>query len=168
MSEIKNSLQCEKNNEEMDIDSKIIMNLRKLGRIIRFSSDGKDSQDRILLMLMKSGSMTQKELAERMDIRQGSASEVLTKMENAGLIIRTENSEDRRNVDIALNDEGRIRAQNAERQRSARRAEMLSVLTNEEKDILMAILEKLNDNWRDKYGQGCGHGRCCGNRSNEN
>ena len=163
MSETKKCL----HSEEMDTDSKIIMNLRKLWHIIRFSHEGKDSQDRILLMLMRSGGMTQKQLAERMDIRPGSASEVLTKLENAGLITRTENSEDRRNVDIVLNDDGLARAQMAARQREAHRAEMLSVLTEDEKDTLLTILEKLNSNWRDKYGNGYGQGRCCGHKRSD-
>ena len=140
--------------EKLDTENKIIVNLRGLGRTIRFSIEGKGSQDRILLMLMKSGNMTQKELTERMEIRPGSASEVLSKLENAGLIARAENGEDRRSVDVAITDEGRIKAQEAARAREIRRTEMLSALSRDEKDALLKLLEKLSADWRDKYGKG--------------
>ena len=143
--------------EKLDTENKIIVNLRGLGHIIRFSVEGKGSQDRILLMLMKAGNMTQKELTENMDIRPGSASEVLSKLENAGLITRTENGEDRRTVDVAITDEGRSKAQQAAREREARRGEMLSALSQDEKDTLLELLEKLNADWRGRYGRDNGH-----------
>ncbi len=143
--------------EKLDTENKIIVNLRGIGHTIRFSAEGRGSQDRILLMLMKLGNMTQKELTDRMDIRPGSASEVLIKLENAGLIARTENGEDRRAVDVALTDEGRVKAQEAAERREALRGELLSALSPEEKDTLLKLLEKLNADWRGKYGKDHGH-----------
>lgn len=146
--------------EKLDTDNKIIVNLRGLGHTLRFSAEGKGSQDRILLVLMKAGSMSQKELAERMDIQPGSASEVLSKLENAGLIVRTENGEDRRAVDVALTDEGLGKAREIAGQREARRKDMLSALSEEEKTALLGLLEKLSADWHEKYGRGQGHQHC--------
>ncbi len=143
--------------DKLDTENKIIMNLRGLGHTIRFSAEGKGSQGRILLMLMKFGNMTQKELVNRMEIQPGSASEVLIKLENAGLIVRTENGDDRRVVDVSLTEEGRVKAQEAAERRKVLRSEMLAALSQEEKDTLLGLLEKLNAEWRVKYGKGHEH-----------
>lgn len=133
-------------------DDKLIKNFRNLGHTIRFAFGGKGSQERILSVLYKKGNMTQRELTEHIGIQPGSASEVIGKLENAGWILRTPSSTDRRTADIELTDSGRIKAGEAIRRRSIRHQEMLSCLSEEEKEVLLTLTEKLNEDWNRRYG----------------
>lgn len=135
----------------MDENSRLVLNLRDLGHMIRFLFEGKGSQKRILIILYETGQMTQRELTERLKIQPGSASEVIGKLENAGLIVRTPSREDRRTADIRLTQEGRLRAQEASRQRQRRHEEMFSCLSEEERETLLSLTEKLNADWDRRY-----------------
>lgn len=137
--------------ERMDIDNKLIVNVRDLGHVIRFLFEGKGSQKRILIILRESGGMTQRELTERLQIQPGSASEVIGKLESAGLIERTPSETDRRTADLRLTEEGSRRAEEAANQRKKRHQEMFSCLTEEEKQTLLALTEKLNADWDVRY-----------------
>lgn len=134
-----------------NIDNKLIMNLRDLGHMIRFLFEGKGSQKRILIILYEAGSMTQRELTERLGVQPGSASEVIRKLENAGLILRKQSQTDRRTTDIQLTESGQTEAEKAVRQRQIRHQEMFSCLSIEEKEILLALIEKLNTDWDNRY-----------------
>lgn len=156
-----------------DINDKLIMNLRDLGHSIRFLLEGKGSQKRILIILYETGSMTQRELTERLKVQPGSASEVIGKLESAGFIKRTPSREDRRTMDIELTETGKRLAQETIRQRKIRNQDMFSCLSDEEKGQLLALLERLNMDWNSRYCEGdkghgnhkrCGHNEGHGNR----
>lgn len=140
--------------DTMEMDQKLVMNLRDLGHMIRFLFEGKGSQKRVLIILHETGCMTQRELTGRMRIQPGSASEVIGKLESAGLIQRTPSHTDRRTADVQLTDLGRVRAEEAANQRKARHREMFSCLTDQEKTALLAIAEKLNADWDNRYREG--------------
>lgn len=154
--------------EQEDTNGKLVINLRDLGHGLRALSEGRGSQKRILIMLLEAGPITQRELTQRLGIQPGSASEVIAKLENAGLVTRTESEADRRTVDITLTEEGRKQAEAAKAQRAGRHGEMFAALAEEEKVRLLALLEKLNSDWErrfaDKWGEprhghgGKGHG----------
>lgn len=153
--------------EEMDIDKRLILNLRDLGHIIRFLFEGKGSQKRVLIILQEAGGMTQRELTRRLGIQPGSASEVIGKLEHAGLIRRTPSGEDRRTVDIQLTESGRVQAGEAARQREERHREMFSCLSEEEKGELLALAEKLNKDWDSRYLEhDCRFGGCGAHKKN--
>lgn len=152
-----------------DINDKLIINLRDLSHTIRSLYEGKGSQKRILIILDEIGSsITQRELTERIGIQPGSASEVIAKLESAGYIRRTPNETDRRTVDIALTELGRISASQARQQRVRRHEEMFSCLSEHEKNELLTLLEKVNADWEKRY-QGIGekHERCEQHRKGE-
>ncbi len=154
--------------EQEDTNGKLVINLRDLGHTLRALSEGRGSQKRILTVLLETGPITQRELTQRLGIQPGSASEVIAKLENAGLVTRKESEEDRRTADIALTEEGERQAEEAKAQRAGRHGEMFAVLTEEEKAQLLALLEKVNQDWErrfaDKWGERCpshgekGHG----------
>lgn len=135
----------------MDVSNKLVMNLRDLGHVIRFLFEGKGSQKRILIILLETGKLTQRALTERLRIKPGSASEVIGKLESAGLITRTLSQQDRRTADIELTEAGRQRAEAALREREIRHQEMFSCLTEEEKNTLLSLAEKLNEDWERRY-----------------
>lgn len=138
----------------LDQDNKLIWNIRDMGQVIRELSEGKGSQSRILIILNEVEVITQSALTERLGIQPGTASEVIAKLENAGLLVRTQNAEDKRTSDICLTELGKIKAEEAVEKRKERHTEMFSALKDEDKENLLILLEKLNHDWRHRYGQG--------------
>lgn len=133
------------------MEEKLLHNLRNAGHMIRNLSEGRASQKRILVLLNKSGVVTQRALTKTLHVQSASSSEILTKMEEAGLILRTPNEEDRRTMDISLTEAGRNEAEAAAKEIAALRKEMFTCLNEEEKTILLSLLEKLNGEWDIRY-----------------
>ena len=144
----------------LDIQQKLLWNLRDLGKTLHGMSEGRASQKRILVVLLRSGGMTQQELTERLEVRPGSASEVIGKLEGAGLLLRTPSSADRRTADVHLTEAGERAARAAEEERRQRRDVMFSCLTEEEKETLLGLLERLSGHWEERFAgaedRGCG------------
>ena len=93
------------------------------------------TQDHIIRILDENGgTMGQKALQELLHVRPGSISEILTKMEEKGLITRTKDSDDRRASLITLT---------ADAETPAAQESFFSVLSEEEKETLTEILAKL-------------------------
>lgn len=134
-----------------DTNGKLIMNLRDLSHTMRFLYEGRGSQKRILIILNEVGSITQRALTERLGIQPGSASEVIAKLENAGLIVRTSSQTDRRTADIILTENGKKLGLKAAEQRNKRHEEMFSCLSQDEKSELLSLLEKINADWECRY-----------------
>ena len=137
--------------QSTDTNDKLIINLRDLGHIMRFLYEGKASQKRILIILNELKTITQRDLTEHLGIQPGSASEILSKLESAGLIIRTQNETDRRTTDVSLTDTGRELAVEALAQRQRRHEEMFSCISEEEKEKLLSLLERIYADWRIRY-----------------
>ncbi len=144
-------MQRQQHDNANDINDKLIINLRDAGHVMRLLFEGKGSQKRILIILREVGSITQRELTERLGVQPGSASEVLAKLEHAGLITRIPSSNDRRTVDIQLTESGKRQAMEAAGQRQRRHVEMFSCLSAAEKEQLVSLLEKLNAHWESRY-----------------
>ncbi|MGN0993591.1 MAG: MarR family winged helix-turn-helix transcriptional regulator [Butyricicoccus sp.] len=150
-----------------DINDRLILNLRDISHTMRMQYEGKASQKRVLMVLLKLGPVTQKALTERLGIQPGSASEILSKLENAGLIVRTQNGADRRTTDVLLTEAGTALAREAAAQRKKRHEEMFACLTPEEKTALLSLLEKVRTDWEsrfDKSGRHRAHGGPSGQR----
>ena len=139
--------------DSLDRNNKLIWNLRDIGHTMRHISEGKGSQKRVLMILLEIGDMTQRELTERLGIQPGSASEVIGKLETAGLLVRTPSKTDRRTTNIVLTEAGKAAAEDAALQREDRHQQMFSCLSGEEQDTLLGLLEKLNADWETKYRQ---------------
>lgn len=135
----------------LDKDNKLIWNFRDIGHTMRQISEGKASQKRILILLLETEGMTQKELTARLGVQPGSVSEVISKLEMAGLICRTPSDADHRTLDIHLTEEGKSLAQEAYVQRKNRHQKMFESLSEQEKDRLLELLEKINGDWDLKY-----------------
>ena len=133
------------NYEEMGIDEKLFALLGKLGRMGHGGFNGKSSQNRILHILSNSECMTQRELTEQLGIQPGSVSEIIKKLETAGLITRQSNSVDRRTVDITLTDAGKAQAE-ASLSHHVNHT-LFETLTDDEKQQLLFLLEKVGQNW---------------------
>lgn len=137
--------------ESLDKNNKLVWNLRDIGHTMRHVSEGRGSQKRILMFLKEFGDITQSELTQRLRIQPGSASEVIGKLETAGLLGRTPSETDRRTTNISLTEVGKAAAEDAALQREERHQQMFANLSEEEKDILLHLLEKVNADWDTKY-----------------
>mgnify|MGYP005867930309 CR=1 FL=1 len=137
--------------KSLDRNNKLIWNFRDIGHTMRQISEGRGSQRRILILLRETKGMTQKELTARLGVQPGSASEVLNKLEQAGLISRTPSETDYRTTDIRLTPDGEALAKEAGAKRAERHEQMFAVLSEEEKDALIALLERVNAHWDRLY-----------------
>ena len=97
---------------------------------------------RILDVLSKIDGVSQREIAEMLNIRPQSASEAIASMEGQGLIEKRANEQDKRSSLIYITQEGRERqiALRNERIENARR--IFEPLTDEEKSTLLELLNK--------------------------
>ena len=137
--------------KSLDRNNKLIWNFRDIGHTMRQISEGRGSQKRILIMLRETKGMTQKALTTRLGVQPGSASEVLNKLEQAGLILRTPSEADHRTTDIRLTPDGEALAEETRAKRAERHEQMFAVLSEEEKDALIALLERVNAHWDQVY-----------------
>lgn len=140
--------------DSLDINHKLIWNLRDIGHTMGCIREGRGSQRRILILLREGGGTTQRALTERLGIQPGSASEVIGKLEAAGLVARTPSSADRRTSDVCLTDAGMAAAKEAHIQREARHRQMFDCLTDAEKTTLLSLLERVNASWDAHYRKG--------------
>ena len=92
--------------------------------------------------------MPQRELASRFELKAGSLSEVLAKAEEAGLIERTRDPQDRRQLIVSLTEEGSRQADEDQRAREEFRREAFACLSPAERDQLEDVLVRINQHWR--------------------
>ena len=98
---------------------------------------------RILSVLLRHEGITQKELSEHLAIRPQSLSDSLARLEEEELICRERSETDKRELRLYLTETGKSHAEEIRRRRTERAEAFFSVLTDEEKDTLGALLEKL-------------------------
>lgn len=138
-------------NEITDKNERIIHNIRDISRTMLELYEGKSSQKRVLILIREMGEITQRELTLRMGIKPASVSELLTKLENNGMIVRRPSKADRRMLILSLTNTGEAVAIHYGEQREKRHDEMFRCLSDGEQDTLIALLEKINADWNEKY-----------------
>ena len=128
----------------------LAIRLKTCGRFLYYQVGGKAGQQRILMRLNSHGKSTQKELQDVLEISSGALSEILQKMEDSGLILRTKSAEDKRQVDLSLTPHGRETAHSVEAHYHRTLERMFECLSAEQKDqleetlgILTAHLEEI-------------------------
>ncbi len=128
-------------------DIELMMRMRFCGHLLYHRYPLNMSQNRILLMLKREGPLKQKELLERMNIKPGSLSEIISKVEAGGYVVRQKCPGDKRSLELILTDAGIERAEVFEKERSDMAKELFSDLTEEEKEELFRILGMLEEKW---------------------
>ena len=121
----------------------LAVRLKTCGRFLFYQVGGKAGQQRILMTLLSLEHMSQKELQDRLEISSGSMSEILQKMEDASLITRTKSADDKRQVDLALSEQGKIVALQVKTQYHQSLMRIFECLSGEQKDQLESILGSL-------------------------
>lgn len=86
----------------------------------------------VLFILEADGALPMRTLAEAMDVSQASATGIVDRMEQRGLVERQRDDEDRRVVRVAITDEGRRLIEGLAAQRRDHLARLLDELTDDE------------------------------------
>lgn len=129
---------------------RIIKGLGFCGRYLHYHSGGRSGRGPILCLLAsRGGQMPQQELGLYFEIKPGSLSEILAKIEAAGLIERTRDPEDRRQLFVHLTDAGEREAERERRARERFQTNAFTCLTLAEREQLADMLEKIRTRWEE-------------------
>ena len=130
--------------------AEILKGLGFCGHYMHFHGGGRSGKIPILCMLdRRGGQMSQQELGGCFDIKPGSLSEILSKLESAGLIERTRDPKDRRQLFVHLTDEGFAAARKAHEGREAFRQKAFACLSPEEQEQLIDMLARIRTTWKE-------------------
>lgn len=123
-------------------EDRLALQLHQLSRrMARNQPREKSGQGHILALLEQRGETSQRELMALTGVRSSSLSELLGKLEGAGLIQRTPCPSDLRTTLVSLTPAGRQKAAGS---RTAARRSPFQALDAAEQAQLLALLEKLN------------------------
>ena len=135
--------------EPTSIDEKLVFNLRKCGHYLRHHTEGKGSQRWVLNLLYYKGPMTQKDLLDIMGVRAGSLSELLSKLEAKGCIVKEKSETDKRNFNVSITETGLRTREELQQQYTQAMAALLVDFPEEDKVELNRLLDKLRTVWHD-------------------
>ncbi|MFR6612818.1 MAG: MarR family winged helix-turn-helix transcriptional regulator [Collinsella sp.] len=118
---------------------------------MHFHGGGISGKAPIVCLLAKqpTGELSQQELGMHFDLKPGSLSEILSKLELGGLIERSRNPKDRRQLTIRLTDAGWEKARVEQAARIRFREQAFSALTHDEREQLAEMLEKIRVTWEE-------------------
>lgn len=120
------------------------------GHYIHVNGGGRSGRAPIICALLKHGdAIPQRELMNMFDLKAGSLSEVLTKIERDGLVERTRDPQDRRQLIVRLTPEGHKQAAAEQLDRERFRAEALCCLTDAEREQLEDMLARIKQHWKE-------------------
>lgn len=132
---------------------RILQGLGFCGHYMHFHGGGRSGQVPIVCMLDRcGGQLSQQELGSHFELKPGSLSEILSKMEAGGLIERTRDTKDRRQLFVKLTRAGSELARREHEKRQAFRRVAFSSLTVEEQEQLAEMLEKIRVTWEELDG----------------
>jgi DNA-binding MarR family transcriptional regulator len=120
--------------------------MRACGHYLHRRSGHGDTQMKILRLLGHNGEMLQQDIQDILHIQAGSISEVITKLENKGLVERKKNEEDQRRIEIVITEEGKKAGLESSDEENT---ELFSVLDEKQKEELQESLKKLLEKWKE-------------------
>lgn len=115
---------------------------------------GRASQMRVLHILEDCGEITQRELQDRMEIQQGSLSELVKKLEEQTFITRACSQSDHRQMLLRITESGRQQSRLLRERRNIEAVELTGVLSEDENQTLQILLQKLMDSWQSRLESG--------------
>ena len=123
-----------------DLARELLHGLGFCGHYLHFRNGGMSGRAPIICLIAKrGGQMSQQELGASFELKPGSLSEVLNKMETCGLIERKRNPEDRRQLTVRLTDAGFEQARLEQEGRTKFRAEAFTCLDDAEKGKIESV-----------------------------
>ncbi len=129
---------------------RILASLSFCGRYLHFHRGGHSGKAPIICLLARNGgTMSQQELGRSLELKPGSLSEILAKIETAGLIERTRDERDRRQLFVHLTERGFHQAELDQASRERFRQDAFTCLTVQEQEDLVSMLEKIRHRWEE-------------------
>lgn len=159
-----------------------LINLMQRARTQEFSNHDfnmVDGKGRLLSVLKQKDGLTQRELCEELDIRPSSVGELVRKLEANGLVMRQNNADDRRVMNVYLTESGREFVDKTSSVQSEIRANLFKEISEEEKDTFARVLQKMIISLENEYpmqnadtdcmkpGRHCRNGQGRRNRSDD-
>ena len=119
----------------------------KCVRLLEHKTGKKRSQENILSILYQYENISQKELQNILEIESGSLSEILSKLEKNGFIIKYKDDQDKRKFIIQLTDQGN----NKILHKKSNDEDMFDMLTIQEKEEFLFLLDKILVAWKQRH-----------------
>ena len=135
-------------------EDRLMIMLGKCGMILNNKHCSHHGKGRILKVLLEEGTMTQSDLQNIIDIRSGSLSEILSKMEDKQLITRKKDKDDKRKVKIKITEKGKETILLKEEEHKNKAKELFNSIDEEEQKQLEVILSKLIKSWKMNHKHG--------------
>ena len=129
--------------EDQTEDGRLLGLLRMTGHMALTRPGLRSGQYRLLSVLSGGSPVPQRQLAEQLRIQPGSLSELVNKLEQAGAVTRQRSEDDRRACAVQITPEGMERLRGMQDSMDIDRSELLCALTDEEKETLTGLLQKL-------------------------
>ncbi|MCD8075844.1 MAG: MarR family transcriptional regulator [Lachnospiraceae bacterium] len=122
---------------------KLDLRLHQCGHYLYHHTAG-PRQMTVLQLLQKNGPMSQQDIQEMLDIQAGSVSELISKLESKGFLMRQRDETDRRKVVISLTDRGQALEIKSQEEILSRR---YSSLDETQQEQFLELLDRLLDHW---------------------
>ncbi len=120
---------------------------RQMYRVAHRKGRGKDGlyqgQESLLILILQNDGASQRDLAEQLDVRPSSMTEMLTKLKQHDLILRKQDETDQRVVHIHLTEAGRVLAESLAEGKDTFTKSFFCALTEEEQEQLFVLINKL-------------------------
>jgi len=134
---------------EKEIENVLLRQLFQCGHELDRRMEDNSSQRRVLALIDHGENFNQKELAEMMGVRQPSMSELLSKLESKGYIVR-QKEKGARSVNIQISEKGKQELDQMQELHDSIVSKLFSGLSEEEQRELCGILGKLLQSWNVK------------------
>ncbi len=120
-----------------------------LAHFLHQHAGGRSGKPHLLSWLLQNdGHLTQRQLQDRVPTSAATLSETLSKLEANGLIRRTPRECDHRQLEVQLTEDGYACAKMFEERKDAFETACLSILTEDEKNELVSLLDRVVEHWR--------------------
>ena len=104
-------------------------------------------QQRVLTVLSRHDSMSQRDLLEEMGLARATLSELLTRLEEKGLVERTRSKADRRVIIVSLTKKGKAAGKKVVDIESDIADEAFAPLSDAQKDDMKSMLDAVLQSW---------------------
>lgn len=136
---------------DMGENKELLRTMEMCGHFLYHRRGGKRGQARILRLLIENGGMSQRRIQDILDIKSGSLSELVRKMEAEELISRQKDESDRRNITVRITPKGEERAMENSLTLKKQEQVMFDALSDKEQEELYVLLKKLLDDWNGRF-----------------